>query len=71
MLNKSDHLEFNRLFLDFLDYLLQLGYGEERTGFIEGVIQRAFFDDWVKFLAFRKQLDGPFTKIKTELLDDD
>ena len=71
MLNERNHLEFSRRFLEFVDYLIQLGYGEERTGFIEGVIQRVFFDDWVKFLAFQKQMDGPFTKIKTELLDDD
>ena len=44
-MQKSATLEFNTLFIEFLDYLIQLGYGEERTGFIEGVIQRAFFDD--------------------------
>ncbi|UCG02972.1 MAG: hypothetical protein JSW11_03085 [Candidatus Heimdallarchaeota archaeon] len=70
-MDKRNHLEFNRRFLEFVEYLIQLGYGEERTGFIEGVVQRVFFDDWVKFLAFQKEIDGPFTKIKTELLDDD
>ncbi len=65
---KTNSLEFNPLFLEFLDYLIQLGYGEERIGFIEGVIQRAFFDDWVKFLAWQREIKGPFAKIQSELL---
>ena len=71
MLKSEYQLKFNPLFLEFLDYLIQLGCGEERTGFIEGVIQRAFFDDWVKFLAWQKEIKGPFAQIKTDLLEDD
>ncbi len=70
-MQKSATLEFNTLFIEFLDYLIQLGYGEERTGFIEGVIQRAFFDDWVKFLAWQNEISGPFANIKKQLFEDD
>ncbi|MHA1995740.1 MAG: hypothetical protein ACW97Z_14430 [Candidatus Hodarchaeales archaeon] len=62
-------LEFNEIFIEFLDYLIQQGYGEERTGFLEGVIQRAFFDDWIKFLAYQREVKGPFSIISKEVLD--
>lgn len=64
-------LEFNEIFIEFLDYLIQQGYGEERVGFIEGVFQRAFFDDWIKFLAYQREVKGPFSIISEELLDKD
>jgi len=69
-LNKRNTLKFNFLFVEFLDYLIQLGYGEERTGFIEGVFQRAFFDEWVEFLAWQREIKGPFAYIKAELFDE-
>ncbi|MHA1977604.1 MAG: hypothetical protein ACW98F_10825 [Candidatus Hodarchaeales archaeon] len=67
----SASLEFNEIFIEFLDYLIQQGYGEERIGFLEGVIQRAFFDDWIKFLAYQREVKGPFSIISNELLEKD
>lgn len=69
-MDKRNTIKFNPLFLEFLDYLIQLGYGEERSGFIEGLFQRAFFDDWVKFLAWQREIKGPFANIKAELFDE-
>ncbi len=60
---ESISLEFNEIFIEFVDYLIQQGYGEERAGFLEGVIQRAFFDDWIKFLAYQREVIGPFSII--------
>ncbi len=67
----SVSIEFNEIFIEFLDYLIQQGYGENRTGFLEGVIQRAFFDDWIKFLAYQREIKGPFSIISEDLLDKD
>ncbi len=67
----SVSLEFNEIFIEFLDYLIQQGYGEERIGFLEGVIQRAFFDDWIKFLAYQREVKGPFSIITEEVLNKD
>ncbi len=69
-MDKQISCEFSRIFLEFLDYLIQVGYGEERSGFIEGIVQRAFFDDWIKFLAYQRKIRGPFETIKKDLLDD-
>ena len=69
-MEKQVSCEFSEIFIEFLDYLIQLGYGEERSGFIEGVMQRAFFDDWVKFLAYQRETSGPFAIIKKDLLDE-
>jgi hypothetical protein len=63
-------LEFNEIFIEFLDYLIQQGYGEERIAFIEEVIQKSFFDDWIKFLAYQREVKGPFSVIPKELLED-
>ncbi|MHA1972760.1 MAG: hypothetical protein ACTSW1_07200 [Candidatus Hodarchaeales archaeon] len=68
-MNSQNTIEFNKTFLEFIDYLIQLGYGEEPSGFIQGVFQRAFFDEWIKFLGFKKQLGSPFKHIKEELLE--
>ena len=68
---ESVTLEFNEIFIEFIEYLIQQGYGEERIGFIEGVIQRAFFDDWIKFLAYQREVKGPFSIISEEILDKD
>lgn len=65
----KESIKFNEMFLEFIDYLIQLDYGEERGGFIEGVMQRAFFDEWVKFLAYKKDQPSPFESIKDSLLD--
>ena len=67
----SASLEFNEIFIEFLDYLIQQGYGADKTGFLEGVIQRAFFDDWIQFLAYQREVKGPFSIISKELLDKD
>ncbi|NHJ01516.1 MAG: hypothetical protein EAX86_05205 [Candidatus Heimdallarchaeota archaeon] len=70
-MTKTHSVKFNPFFLEFLHYLLQLGYGEERIGFIEGVFQRAFFDERVKLPAWQREIKGSFSKIKSELLDMD
>ncbi|MHA2239468.1 MAG: hypothetical protein ACXAB2_14060 [Candidatus Hodarchaeales archaeon] len=62
-------LEFNEIFIEFLDYLIQQGYGEKRTSFIEEVIQKAFFDEWIKFLAYQREVKGPFSIVSKEVLD--
>ena len=30
----------------------------------------AYFDDWVKFLAYQREISGPFAVIKKDLLED-
>ncbi|MHA2175368.1 MAG: hypothetical protein ACXABI_11110 [Candidatus Hodarchaeales archaeon] len=62
-------LEFSEVFIEFLDYLIQQGYGEKRTGFIEEVIQKAFFDEWIKFLAYQREVKGSFSIVSKEVLD--
>ena len=60
-------IEFSEIFIEFLDYLIQQGYGEERVDFIEGIVQETFFDDWIKFLAYQREVKGPFSIIPEEL----
>ena len=69
-MDKRNTIKFNPLFFEFLDYLIKLGYGEELSGFIGGLFQRAFFDDWIKFLVWQKEIKGPFINIKAELFDE-
>ncbi|MHA1215310.1 MAG: hypothetical protein ACTSR2_04460 [Candidatus Hodarchaeales archaeon] len=38
-------IEFNDLFLEFFACLIQLDYGEEPNGFIQGVLQKVFSDE--------------------------
>ena len=59
------------LLREFLDYLVQIGYSDSIENLIEGVFQRAFFDEWVDYLAKRKLTGIPSTieYIKEELME--
>jgi len=58
------------LFREFLDYLVTIGYSDSVENLVEGVFQRAFFDEWTDYLAKRKLYgDTPLVNhIKDELM---
>ncbi|MFX1512590.1 MAG: hypothetical protein ACFFCQ_08385 [Promethearchaeota archaeon] len=64
-------IQISLLFFEFLEYLVQIGYSDSIENLVEGVFQRAFFDEWVSFLAKRKLTGLPTTieHIKEELMD--
>jgi hypothetical protein len=57
------------VFKDFLDYLVRMGYSDSIENLLEGVFQRAFFDEYVYYLAKRKLTSNSIVDhIKDELM---
>lgn len=42
------------LFKEFLEHLVDLGYSTTVEDLVEGVFQRAFFEEWMEFLTIKK-----------------
>ncbi len=72
MTHKQQQLSIrvSTLFYEFLNYLVQLGYSDSIENIVEGVFQRAFFEEWIDYLAKRKLtgLQSTVDYIKEELL---
>ncbi len=58
------------LFREFLEYLVQLEYSDSVENLLEGVFQRAFFDEFIYYLAKKKMFSPSIINhIKDELMD--
>lgn len=71
--DNSVELKISPVFKDFLEFLTLKYKSESVQNLLEGVFQRAFFDDWIEYLGYRKKLDtdtSVIKHIKKELFND-
>lgn len=62
-------INITTLFREFLDYLVEIGFSDTIDNLLEGVFQRAFFDEFIYFLAKRKKVSSSIIgHIKDELM---
>lgn len=62
-------LDVTVIFKEFLEYLVQLNYSDSLGNLLEGVFQRAFFNEFVYYLAKRKLTSDSFIDhIKDEMM---